>query len=193
MKDLAGALEMLKTYEGCFPFMYLDSKGLVTVGVGFLLDSADSAAAYSFLLNHAPQAASPDQIMAEWNHLKSQATPHLETYYQPFTTMQMQQADIDAMLTQKVNIFEGVARKTFANWDDFPVPAQLALIDMIYNLGSLSGFPMLVAYAKAQDWANCAAQCFRIGPNAQRNQETKDRFLAAAQPTPLPPMTATSP
>lgn len=213
MKDLAGCLAMLKTYEGNFPYMYLDSRGYVTVGVGFLLSTAADATNYTFYLNPAPPAPPPvqrpgtppprpvpvpsgpqkatdAQIKAEWTNINGQAKNHLATFYQRFTTMKMQQSDIDFALTQKINTFEGKARQTFANWDDFPACAQLALLDMIYNLGSLSAFPSLVKFATAKDWKNAAAQCHRDGPSDQRNNDTNDRFLAAAKEQPLPPVVA---
>ena len=194
MKDLAGTLAMLKGFEGSFPYMYLDSRGYVTVGVGFWLDTAGTAANYAFYLNSAPsgsQKATPDQIQAEWSHLKCQAANHLETYYQPFTTMHMLDCDIDALLTLKVNSFEAQVRRVFSNWDDFPACAQLALLDMIYNLGSLTAFPKLVSFALNKNWAGCAAQCYRQGPGEERNNDTRNRFLAAAQEQPLAPAPTT--
>ena len=181
MKDMAGALAMLKKYEGCIAYMYLDTRGLVTVGVGFCLQSAEDAASYVFHLNQDLQKATPEQIKAEWTHLKSLEANHLERFYQPFTTMQMMPDDIDATLTQKALTYERVARQTFAAWDEFPVLAQLALLDMIYNLGSLMHYPRLVRYATNRDWAGCAQQCRRSGPGDVRNNETRDRFLAAAK------------
>ena len=214
MKDLAVALSMLKTYEGNIPYMYLDSRGFVTVGVGFLLSSADDAPSYIFYLNPAPpvppipptpgaklpppvpvprgpQKATAVQIKAEWTNMKGQATNHVESFYQKFTTMKMLPGDIDSVLTVKANSFEAKGRQTFANWDDFASAAQLALLDMIYNLGSLTAFPSLTKFALAKDWANCAEQCHREGPSEQRNEDTKNRFLAAAKEQPLPPPAAT--
>ena len=154
MKDLAGTLAMLKSYEGNFAFMYLDSRGYVTVGVGFVLKTSADAACYTFYLNPAPpappgprrpgtppppavvvkpglQEATDAQIKAEWTRVKAMAPNHLPTFYQSSATMKMQPGDIDTMLTQKVQTFEMQARQTFANWDDFPATAQLALLDMI--------------------------------------------------------------
>src|SRR6185295_14547672 len=66
-----------KGYEGAIPFMYLDTKGLVTVGVGNLIDPVAAARVLPFQfktnnkLGQRPgQFATHTQIEAEWNHLK---------------------------------------------------------------------------------------------------------------------------
>ncbi len=231
MKDLASALDMLKGYEDNVPYMYLDSRGYVTVGVGFYLASAIDASSYAFYKTNVPapmpnantqnratanpalpgakssttnpvnaaapppiaagpQKATPDEIKAEWTKIKGQAIGRLASYYQQFTTMRMLPGDVDAALTVKINSFEAAARQTFPDWDNFASPAQLALLDMIYNLGSLSGFPSLVAAANKKDWIKCAAECHRNGPSEIRNSETKARFESAAKEQPLPPLEA---
>ncbi|MDQ2776601.1 MAG: hypothetical protein M3Y57_17035 [Acidobacteriota bacterium] len=184
---------MLKGYEGNVPYMYLDSRGLVTVGAGFLMRTAQDAALFTFWKNqpainpaiNEAQRATPDEIEKEWAAIKGNQYPHLADYYRPFTTMTMSQPDIDAQLTKNIDQFEGQARQLFAEWDRFPSAAQLALLDMIYNLGSLTAFPALVGSAKKKDWATCAKECRRLGPSDQRNEDTKNRFLAAANEQPF--------
>src|SRR5713226_1332348 len=64
-------------FEGCVPHMYLDIKGLVTVGVGNLVDPVGLAQALPFRFKNKPGIASPgapataDQIAAEWQKLKN--------------------------------------------------------------------------------------------------------------------------
>jgi GH24 family phage-related lysozyme (muramidase) len=171
------------------------------VGVGFLLSTADQAAECPFYLNLAPasgpllpvtqaaglEKATPAQIRAEWVNMNGQAANHLESYYQRFATMKVLQSDIDSILTKKIASFEQKARQTFGHWDDFAPSAQLALLDMIYNLGSLIAYPTLLRFATARDWTNSAAQCHRAGPGEQRNKDTRERFLAAAREQPFTP------
>lgn len=64
--------------EGDVPFMYLDTKGLVTVGVGNLIDPMSLALPLPFqfkpgnrLNQPAGTNASRVQIETEWKHLKS--------------------------------------------------------------------------------------------------------------------------
>ena len=226
MKDLTGALNMLKGYEGNVPYMYLDTRGKVTVGVGFLLASADDATKYAFYKNNASafssavnaqtrtmpnpaldvarpsvtdlpepgivtpmilglQKATQDEIKAEWANIKKQAAGQDATYYKKFTSMKMLAGDIDSILTKNISSFEAEGKEVLPNWDDFASPAQLALLDMIYNLGSLQGFPKLLAAAKKKDWAVCANECHRDGPSQERNDDTKARFEAAAREQPF--------
>jgi GH24 family phage-related lysozyme (muramidase) len=183
MKDLAGALTMLKGYEGNLAYMYLDSRGFVTVGVGFLLRTAQDATLFTFWKNPpaVSEKATGDEIKREWTAINGKPHPHLAAYYKPFTTLAMSQPDIDTVLTKNIDKFEGKARQVFVEWDKFPSAAQLALLDMIYNLGSLDAFPMLVGSARKKDWATCANECHRSGPGQQRNDDTKNRFVAAAK------------
>src|SRR5262245_21515198 len=64
-------------FEGCIPYMYLDIKGLVTVGVGNLIDPVELATALPFRFKSRSgialpgAAASAAQIEAEWQKLKS--------------------------------------------------------------------------------------------------------------------------
>ena len=62
----------LKEYEGKVNFMYLDVKGLVTVGIGHLIDPVDMALKLEF----GPKgggggAVSAGEITAEWQTVKS--------------------------------------------------------------------------------------------------------------------------
>src|SRR5215472_6467072 len=64
-------------FEGRIPFMYLDIKGLVTVGVGNLVDPVEVAQALPFRFKNKPgnptpgAPATPDQIASEWRRLKN--------------------------------------------------------------------------------------------------------------------------
>jgi len=67
------------------------------------------------------------------------------------------------------------------SYSDFPKPAQLGLLDMIYNLGSFADFGKLAAAVDKQDWTEAAKQCHRRGPSESRNRATKELFENAAK------------
>jgi hypothetical protein len=54
---------------------------------------------------------------------------------------------------------------------------------MIYNLGVtglFNGYPTLMSYVQNENWAGATTQCLRNGPSPQRNDWTRQQFLAAA-------------
>src|SRR6516225_9442027 len=57
-------------FEGSVPHMYLDVKGLVTVGVGNLIDAVELARSLPFRFKTSGAPANSDQITAEWAKLK---------------------------------------------------------------------------------------------------------------------------
>lgn len=226
------ALAMLKApgYEGVVDHMYLDTRGFVTVGVGQLLATAHDATALAFYhappkphhppvhhhhKPHVPAPAPPppagppkratnDEVTAEWTKVKALPFPHLASYYAKYTTLIMLPADIDALLLTRIRGFVAALKGHFTGWDKFPEPAQLALLDMEFNLGDaglfghhtkpkhghsklVGGFPTVVAAAQKHDWLKCAANCHRRGPGEHRNAETKQRFELAAKLDPLAP------
>ncbi len=168
---------MLKGYEGNVPHMYLDSRGLVTVGAGFLIRTAQDAALFTFWKNQLgvsqAQQATSDEITKEWATIKAKPYPHLADYYRVCTTMAMSQPDIDAQLTKNIGRFEAQARQLFPEWDSFPSAAQLALLDMIYNLGSLSRLSRLSRMREEERLGQLcqSMSSFGTGRSAQRGYE----------------------
>ena len=116
-------------------------------------------------------------------------------YYATFTTMEMRQPDIDRLLLQRIKECERALQRRFRDWNQFPSCAQLALLDMEYNVGEGGlfggpghrGFPLLIAAAASHDWNTCAAECHRNIRNEKRNDDTRMRFTQAAKLDPLTP------
>src|SRR5450432_1931709 len=63
-----------RPFEGRMPTMYLDTHAppLVTIGVGNLIDPLPEALSLPFLWKgtHPARAATPQEITAEWTHIK---------------------------------------------------------------------------------------------------------------------------
>jgi hypothetical protein len=75
----AESLAQLKLFEACVPWMYLDSVGKVTVGVGLMLPNAYAASALPFTLVGAP--ATPAQIAADFARVAALAPDRLPAFY----------------------------------------------------------------------------------------------------------------
>jgi len=97
-------------FEGCVSYMYLDIKGLVTVGVGNLVDPVALAQALPFRFKNKPEIptpgapATPDQIAAEWQKLKGNANLAREGFKacEPITELELSDDDIDSLILARV-------------------------------------------------------------------------------------------
>jgi GH24 family phage-related lysozyme (muramidase) len=175
---------MLKEFEGSVPWMYRDTVGKVTVGVGLMLPDINAAQALPFLAGASP--ATPDQIAAEFTRVDSLPLGRLSSFYKSPSSVELAEQTIDAKLLSVLQGFEADLRTEFPHYDTIPDPAKLALLDMIYNLGPgglFEGFPHLVAAVQAGAWAEAAEFCMRRGPSAARNNWTRNQFLSAAVST----------
>lgn len=154
-------------FEGRVATMYLDVLGLVTVGVGCLIDSPDGAGRLPFV-HPSGTVAKHSEIVAAWHNLKSHqelskkhwkfAIPYTYGLYLP-------EAAIDDLLRERLDANDRIFAKTFDQWEDFPPEAQLAIHSMGWAMGA--GFPakwpQFTAACRAQDWARYA-----VGANGAR-------------------------
>jgi GH24 family phage-related lysozyme (muramidase) len=172
------SLAKLEHFEGSVPWMYLDTVGKVTVGVGLMLPDVAAAQHLSFTLDNRP--ATPAEIAAEFTRVHALPMGRPAQFYYPASAPQLPQPEIDSLLSTVLSGFEADLRTRFPAYETFPDGVKLALLDMIYNLGPAGlfhGFPHLMADVHSGNWAAAAAGCFRHGPGAARNQWTHDMFL----------------
>lgn len=185
MLDTTAYLPILSQFEGSIPWMYIDTTGNVTVGVGNLLADAASAQALSFVQSDLTTPATQDQIAADFNALAGKAKGQSPGYYRSFTTIRLTNDAIQTLLSNRVNGFLADLAAAFPDYDSYPAPACAALFDMAFNLGLgglTSKFPHFCAAVKTQDWPAAATQCQRGGIQAARNNWANAQFLQAAQP-----------
>jgi GH24 family phage-related lysozyme (muramidase) len=176
---LEQSLEKLKEFEGCVPWMYRDTVGKVTVGVGLMLPDAQAAQTLPFLLNNRP--ATPEEIATEYARVDAMTLGKAAAFYRIPASLELSQQTIDAKLLSVLLGFEADLRGEFPRYDAFPDAIKLALLDLIYNLGPAGlfrGFPHLVAAVQSGNWSLAADHCARRGPAPARNNWTKQQFLS---------------
>ena len=176
--------------EGDVEHMYLDSRGLVTVGRGKLLSTVSDALRIPFV-NSSGQPASSSEIRADYNALVSERNRqrsqerkpfnYRASYYRQFTSLVISDDTSQKLVEDHVDDDLGHLRNIFPNFDSFPEPAQRALLDMIYNLGPtrLRRYPSMIAAINRGDWERAAEESNRRGISDARNQQTADRFREA--------------
>ncbi len=180
---LEQCLAKLESFEGSIPWMYRDTVGKVTVGVGVML--SDAAAAVALPFRAGDQPASAAEIAADFARVNALPMGRAAHFYRRNGGLELAEEEITSLLRSVVLRFEARLRESVAGYDGFPDPAKMALLDMTYNLGPeglLTGFPKLIQAAEAGNWKQAAAQCFRHGPGAARNQWTEAMFLSGVLP-----------
>jgi len=146
--------------------MYLDILGLVTVGVGNLIDPVEAALALPFQFKNNPgSAATQDQITEEWQTLKNDTSLKTKGYKacEAITQLELSDDAIDSLILSRLTQNEGFLKRQqwFQGFDTWPADAQLALLSMAWAMGpgGPGGFPHFRAACQSLDFATAAAQC----------------------------------
>jgi GH24 family phage-related lysozyme (muramidase) len=191
MLDLATYLPRLKEFEGVFSYMYVDTTGNVTVGVGQMLPTVAAAQDLAFVLRANPVAnppesarpATPDEIRADFVNVSQQPGGRTAPFYKQFTKLDLPDSAIDAVLEAKIEEITKQLSIAFPDFNSYPAEACAAILDMGYNLGVeklTTAFPSFSRAVRARDWATAAEECQRRGPGPDRNNWTKAQLENAA-------------
>lgn len=129
---IAAAARFIEPFEGRRHRVYEDSMGNLTIGVGFNLDRPGAAEDLAKLL------------------------PGVSYRGLRRGTVRLTDAQIDTLLRHDAARALESARRHVENFDELPRQAQLILVDMSFNLGSLRGWPGLQAAVEAGDFATAA-------------------------------------
>lgn len=162
--------------------MYLDVKGLVTVGIGNLYDverTGDTAGlkkvmeelvTLPFVYKDTGMPASKADIEADWKKVKKKqewAKLKLDVMLTKFddeTDLRLSNQAIDTLVLKKADAMERELKRDPAFWDfdQWPADAQLGLLSMAWALGTTklrTGWPNFKAACRKQDFDDAAQRC----------------------------------
>lgn len=140
--------------EGTVQTMYLDMLGLVTIGIGNLIDPKATALQLPFLFRGSNLPASRHDISDEWDRVKSSGTAKsgwraAERVCQLYLTMEGVRELVYRKLEQNHTHLEG----RFPEIGQWPALAQMAVHSLAWACGPAFRFPMLEACLRSQNWA----------------------------------------
>jgi hypothetical protein len=162
--------------------MYLDTKGNVTVGVGFMIPTPLAACGYPFYLLGGTTLATAQEITTAWNRVKAMPPGmQAEKYAYPGCLILLQN-DIYAHLLAELTTLDEALAKGITNYANLPDSVKMALLDQGWNLGLnglLHGYPKEIACVEAGDFAGAAVQCHRNGIQESRNEWCALQFTSA--------------
>jgi GH24 family phage-related lysozyme (muramidase) len=175
--------EFSARFEGRVTFLYLDVEGLVTCGVGNLVDPISACLPLPWQIDGRP--ATQQEIGDQWTRVKGaiQLEKRGGGAFVSVTTMRLTDDAIDDLVRTRAAQMNAVLVQRFPAFEDFPADAQLALMSLAWACGPDFRFPKLAEAVLAEDWATCAIECqMEATGNAglvPRNAAQKALFLAA--------------
>jgi len=187
----ARAIAMIARGEAFINWMYLDSVSKVTIGYGTMLPNAEAAVGVD-LRHPNKKPATADEKRAEWRRVQAISPAGTDRNYSAQSYRKdaqlfIMQSEADRLRLMKLDAFIEELRIIYPRFTSFPEDAQVALMDMVYNLGGggiekkFKKFTRAINDAKGPDWKRAALESHRPQLSAERNKEVKDLFLAAAR------------
>lgn len=181
-------------FEGRVSFMYADIKGLVSIGIGNLIDPVELALPLPFVYkSDQSSAAGQADIQTDWQRVKSDPSLAQKGWRacDAITSLMLTDDSIETLVLSKLDQFAATLRRTseFADLDDWPADAQLGLFSMAWAMGPAfgPGWPNFRASCAAHDWRG-AADNRHMNDSANpglrpRNVANRELFLNAAYAT----------
>lgn len=125
-------------FEGYIEWMYLDIKGLLSTGVGNLIDTVNDALQLPWLRPDGSRASS-SEITSVWHIVKAAPPAMNASFYAKLSDLRLADTDIDILVAEKLASNEYKIRQQFVNYDKWPSDAQMA-INLIAWARGPSGF-----------------------------------------------------
>lgn len=133
-------------FEGYLPFMYLDVKGLVTTGMGNLIDPLPQAQALPW---RKPDGsfASPNEIGAAWSLVKGRQDMKMKGggAFSGISDLRLDQAGIQQLINGKLDNNDKILLGRFPGMVSWPADAQMGVHSMAWAMGANFHFPKFEA------------------------------------------------
>ena len=164
------------------PWMYLDTRGLVTVGVGQMLPDPPPPRRSP---STTPTASPPPPTPSSTTSPASAPSPAAQSChaYRCATSLILPDDIITALLTAATTANDAVLRPASPTTTPSPPPPNSPCSTWPTTSASpklLRQYPLLLAAVEGQHWLVASQQCHRNGPGPDRNQWTAQQFLLAA-------------
>ena len=176
--------EILK-WEGYRRDMHVDWRGDVRTGVGHLLPSANAALALPWRHKTTGLPATAREVRAAFEQVCAQGSGHQAPAHQRASDLVLPPGFAGVLTIRRLEReLLPALRRLCPRFDDFPLSAQRALVDIAYNVGVavLRRFYNLVAACNRWDFAAAADHCQRRTASGARNVATRELFRKAAGP-----------
>lgn len=161
--------------------MYTDVKGLITTGIGNLIDPISHAVGLPWIRKDGTPASKPE-IVAAWQAVKgdTNAARAGHRYAERLTTIRLTDAGVAELVAWKLEQMSRYLLGRFGpDYLDWPACAQLATLSMSWACGPAFRFPTLEAALRRRDWIGAANSCTisEAGNPGIKPRNTRNRIL----------------
>ena len=180
----------LEAYEGRVNHFYLDSVGKVTVGVGHLIATRSAVAGFDMRVGSGGTVATLTEKHDEYDRVAAQPSGYRAAHYRAVTRLEMSDAEISRLRDHHFFFNDTATTEIYTrrngypdDFDDLPELVQMALFDLVFNLGATrlrSVFLNLDRAIRAGDWQRAATEAHRPQVSAARNLYVRQLFLSAS-------------
>lgn len=164
--------------EGWTLFPYTDAIGLLTVGMGNMIDASRGVdgAGLPWTIGGAPAGraaaqAQLDAVKAAWPGVQSLACSGL-------SSIRLTDADVLSLIDRQIAANEIELRKSFPGWDTFPADGQAALMSKAWAMGPgfvpAYGFHRFAALVNAGQWKAAIPEGHYRGAGTAGRQKQED-------------------
>lgn len=138
--------EFSTKFEGYLPYMYLDVKGLVTTGMGNLIDPISNAESLPWKKADG-SSASKAEIDAAWNIVKGRTDLKMKGggAFAGLTGLHLEDDGIQQVINSTLDRNDQTLSSRFPGYASWPAPAQMALHSMAWAMGANFKFPKFEA------------------------------------------------
>lgn len=170
MHDFAGDL------EGRVPFMYLDDArpiGLVTVGLGNLIDPLYAAIGLPWNRASDGTPAPREDIVRAWTRVKGmQANKAKHLDLRSDQSLVLSDDMIDLLVQRRLEANHAALRRRWPDIDSWPLDAELFAHSWAWAVGTNSPYPRMTEHLRARRFAEAATEAIinpQIGTIVKRN------------------------
>lgn len=156
----------VESFEGNVPWMYLDTKGNVTVGVGHLLRNAGEAKQLFFVRSGTGIRATAAEIDRAFNAVaRARFGSNVDAQsFRNLTQIELTSGEIDNIYKSDVAVFHTAVKGLFPDFLTYPEIAKRAIVDLPFTMGvrrftiRFKDFPAAV---KNRNWKVAAVESER--------------------------------
>lgn len=153
--------------EGFCTWMYPDVKGLISTGVGNLIDPIQYATFLPWRVTGIYgkpgwRLATAQEVKDEWIRLKGMPKDCWKWgggAFASHTHLRLTEQDVRDLVAKKADQMAAHLKMRFKDWDTYPADAQLGMMSMAWGLGPAFNFPKFQAHLKLREWEGCAQEC----------------------------------